>query len=183
MHNFLCLFYKNGDWTKIWYLNTKVQDWVYKQKKSMFSYVLTHRYPYQNIKTSFARSATLEDTSWDRLTTELTSWNLPDSQPCFESKTEPIVAKAPRYGKNIYWEGGHRTKKNIYWKGSWVWQKVRARRRTILFSMEKLACQDQAMYKQDLGLKCSAWKILWSWLCFGKGSDLNLLGGGSKVNS
>ena len=59
----------------------------------MFSYVLTHRYPYQNIKTSFARSATLEDTSWDRLTTELTSWNLPDSHLHLNSKTEPSVTK------------------------------------------------------------------------------------------
>ena len=37
--------------------------------------------------------------------------------------------------------------------------------------------------EQDLGLKCSAWKRLWSSLCFGKGSDFNLWGGGSKFNS
>ena len=30
--------------------------------------------------------------------------------------------------------------------------------------------------KQDLGLRCSAWKKLWSRLCFGKGSDFNLWG-------
>ena len=26
-------------------------------------------------------------------------------------------------------------------------------------------------HKQDLGLKCSAWKRLWSWLYFGKSTD------------
>ena len=39
-------------------------------------------------ETSLARSATLGDKSWARLTTELTSWNLADSQLCLESKTE-----------------------------------------------------------------------------------------------
>ena len=48
-------------------------------------------------ETSFARSATLEDTSWARLTTELTRWNLPDSQLCLKSKTEQSVAKAQNY--------------------------------------------------------------------------------------
>ena len=44
-------------------------------------------------KTSLARSATLGDTSWARLT----SGNLPDSQLRLESKTEPSVAKARNY--------------------------------------------------------------------------------------
>ena len=64
-------------------------------------------------ETSFARSATLEDTSWARLPTELTRWNLPDSQLCLKSKTEPCVANAPNYigggtphRKNVYWDGG-----------------------------------------------------------------------------
>ena len=60
-------------------------------------------------QTSLARSAKLGDTSWARLTTELTSWNFPDSQLCLESKTEPSVVRAPNYivgggpphGKNI----------------------------------------------------------------------------------
>ena len=47
--------------------------------------------------TSLARSTTLEDTSWARLTIELTSWNLPDSQLCLESKTEPSVTKSQNY--------------------------------------------------------------------------------------
>ena len=42
--------------------------------------------------TSLARSATLGDTSWARLAPELTSWNLPDSQPYLESKN-PIQTK------------------------------------------------------------------------------------------
>ena len=53
-------------------------------------------------KTSFAWIATLGDSSWARLTIGLTSWNLPNSQLCLESKTEPSVAN---------W-GGHRTKKH-----------------------------------------------------------------------
>ena len=48
-------------------------------------------------RTNLARSVTLVDTSWSRLTNELTSWNLPDSQLHIESKTEPSVAKAPNY--------------------------------------------------------------------------------------
>ena len=50
-------------------------------------------------ETSLARSATLGDKSWARLTTELTSWNLADSQLCLESKTE------------LHWGWGHRTEK------------------------------------------------------------------------
>ena len=59
-------------------------------------------------ETSLARSATLGDTSWDRLTIELASWNLSDSQLCLESKTDPSVAKAQ---KKFIW-AGHRTKKD-----------------------------------------------------------------------
>ena len=32
-----------------------------------------------NKTTSLARNATLKDTSWAKMTTELTSWNVPDS--------------------------------------------------------------------------------------------------------
>ena len=55
-------------------------------------------------QTSLARSAKLGDTSWARLTTEQTSWNLPDSQLRLKSKTEPSVTKLLNY----IW-GGHRT--------------------------------------------------------------------------
>ena len=41
--------------------------------------------------TSSARSATLEDTSWAWL--YLASWNLPDSQFCLKSKTEPKCSR------------------------------------------------------------------------------------------
>ena len=47
--------------------------------------------------TSSARSATLEDTSW----------NLPDSQFCSKSKTEP---KRSRH-RHKFFGGGHRTEK------------------------------------------------------------------------
>ena len=51
------------------------------------------RQSYQSVdwKTCLARSATLEDTSWARLATELTSRNLSDSQLCLEYKTESIL--------------------------------------------------------------------------------------------
>ena len=63
-------------------------------------------------ETSLARSATLGDTSWDRLTIELASWNLSDSQLCLESKTDPSLAKGggdTALKTDIYWKGGHRT--------------------------------------------------------------------------
>ena len=41
------------------------------------------------------------------MTTELTNWNLPDSQLCLESKTEQSVAKAQTY------MGGHRREKYV----------------------------------------------------------------------
>ena len=46
-----------------------------------------------------------------RLTTELTSWNLPDSQLSLESKTEGSVAKGGgHHTENRYTgRGGHRT--------------------------------------------------------------------------
>ena len=80
--------------------------------------------------TSSARIATLRDTSWDRLIIHLgyhikknnlwlhlTSWNLPDSQLCLESKTEPSVAKGggTPHRKQIYWKGG--TPHIPYWGG------------------------------------------------------------------
>ena len=43
-----------------------------------------------------------------------TSWNLPDSQLCLESKTEPSVAKALNYIKG---GGGHRTEKTYSGRG------------------------------------------------------------------
>ena len=43
--------------------------------------------------TNSAGSAKLEDTSLGKLTTELISWNLPDSQLHLESKRELSVAK------------------------------------------------------------------------------------------
>ena len=60
-------------------------------------------------ETSLARSATLGDKSWARLTTELTSWNLADSQLCLESKTELVWQKhQTTLGGEI-----HRTEKHI----------------------------------------------------------------------
>ena len=59
-------------------------------------------------RTSLAGSATLGENK--QLTTELTSWNLPDYQFCLESKTELIVAKA----KNcIFWGGGGTKQKKL----------------------------------------------------------------------
>ena len=57
--------------------------------------------------TSLAKSATLRDTSFARLTIELTSRNLPDSKLCLESKTESSVAKEPNF------IGGDISQKNI----------------------------------------------------------------------
>ena len=78
---------------------------------------------------SSARIATLGDTSCDRLIIHLgyhikksnlwfhlTSWNLPDSQLCLESKTESSVAMGGTpLRKNIYWKGG--TPHVPYWGG------------------------------------------------------------------
>ena len=65
-------------------------------------------------RTSSARSATLEDTSWAWL--HLASWNLSDSQFCSESKTEPKCSRhRTKFGggtphrKSVYGEGGHHT--------------------------------------------------------------------------
>ena len=60
----------------------------------------------EQVKTSSARSATLGDISWARLTTELTSWNLPDYQLCLKSKTEQ------RHQTTL--GGGHCMKTKIY---------------------------------------------------------------------
>ena len=43
----------------------------------------------------------------------LASWNLPDSQHCLESKTEPSVVKAESYIE-LHWVGGDNAQKNVY---------------------------------------------------------------------
>ena len=60
--------------------------------------------------TSSARSATLEDTSW--AWPHLASWNLPDSQFCSDSKTEPNLSRhrnklgGTPHRKSVYLEVG-----------------------------------------------------------------------------
>ena len=67
------------------------------------------------VETSLAGSATLRDTSWARLTIELTSWNLPDSQHCLESTYF--------VNRGTIWVGttNNIDRKNLYGRvGGWV---------------------------------------------------------------
>ena len=73
------------------------------EKKNEFGFVFV----YKSLKTSSARSATLEDTSWALL--HFASWNLPDSQFCSKSKTEPKCSRhrtkleGTPHRKSVYW--------------------------------------------------------------------------------
>ena len=71
----LCSFFQKYLWIHLHSFNKR---FCAENKSNIFKKVF---------KTSSAGSATLEDTSWTRL--YLASCNLPDSQFCLESKTEP----------------------------------------------------------------------------------------------
>ena len=75
----------------------------FKQYKNpLFFMQLSYHCRCKAEKTSLARSATLKDTSWATLKTELKSQNMPDYLFCLESKNDPSVAKT----QNFFFFGG-----------------------------------------------------------------------------
>ena len=74
------LLLEHFDPQKLWHLENLVQEICSN------SYLLKVKIGSVIAETSSAGSAKLGYTSWDKLTTEVISWNFPDSQLCLESK-------------------------------------------------------------------------------------------------